>query len=69
MNKTAARNCKDCKAICKKGCAFSFPIRKVRVGEGTDQRLYRFPLVPCFKSTTAKKFNQVSEYMEQKNVS
>ncbi len=64
MNKTEARTCFGCKANCSKGCAFGFTVRKLKIGDGTGQRIHKFPVEPCFKVKTEAQFMRVAERME-----
>jgi len=66
MTKTKARTCLGCKAVCSAGCAFGFEVRKMRVGAGTDEKIFRFPVNPCFKAATNKKFLAVGEHLDKK---
>ena len=60
MYKRKAKSCFGCKALCslahRQGCTLGFPVKKKRVGEGTDQRVLREPLKWCPKPTNNVQF-------------
>ena len=64
MEKKNIRTCFGCKANCSRGCAFGFQTRKLRIGEGTSQRVHKFPVEACIKVKTQLQFDAVATRLE-----